>query len=90
MTEWFKKIARKVAAEVHKSKIEEFEKRIADMEKKHEVLLKSMQDNQDTLKVIDKRVYDANMASSKAIGAIEYVIHKQSESNNLKIEQNGK
>ena len=36
--EWLNKVVRKVAAEVHKSKIDEFEKRILAMEQKQEVI----------------------------------------------------
>jgi hypothetical protein len=73
--EWLYKIVRKIAAEVHKSKIEDFEKRIAEMEKQHQVLLKSMKDNDIKLSIMDDRLYHANIESSKAVGAIQTVIN---------------
>jgi len=68
--DWIDKIVRKVASEVHKSKIEDFEKRILEIERKQEVILKTLTDNQNKLDKLDDRLYDANLKSATATGAI--------------------
>lgn len=72
--DWLNKIVRKVASEVHKSKIEDFEKRILEIERKQEVILKTMTDNQNKLDKLDDRLYDANLKSAAAVGAINTLI----------------
>lgn len=72
--EWINKIVEKIAAEVHKSKIEEFEKRILEMEQKHAVILKTMIDMQNAMEKLEDRLYNANMESSKANGALQTLI----------------
>jgi hypothetical protein len=79
--DWLNKIVRKVAAEVHKTKIDEFEKRIQEMEQKQEVILKTIIDNQNKLDKLDDRLYQANMESAAAVGAIKTII--QTNSNNI-------
>lgn len=64
-------LIRKMAAEVHKSKIDEFEKRILAIEQKQEVILRTIDDNKNQLIKLDDRMYKANLDSSKAIGTIE-------------------
>lgn len=65
---WFGEM---VASEIHKTKITEFEKRILEIEKKQEVILKSIQDNSKAIEKLDSKVYKATLESAKAIGAIE-------------------
>ena len=72
--DWFKSIIKKAAAEVHKTKINEFETRLLEIERKQDVILKSMQDNQNKLEKLDDRIYNANMDSSAAVGAIRAMI----------------
>ena len=74
MWAWLNKIVVKIAAEVHKSKIDDFENRILEMERKQEVILKTIQDNQDQLLKLDDRLYKANVESAKATGAIATLI----------------
>lgn len=88
--DWMNKIVHKIASEAHKSKIEDFEKRIAEMEKNQKLILKSLKDNEESLKKMDDRIYQANMESSKAVGAIQTVIQSGIMSNSIKNGQNGK
>lgn len=83
-------LANKVASEVHKSKIEEFEKRIAEMESKHEVILKTLKDHDDLMNKMEDRMYESNMKSSQAIGAIKTAIQTGLLSNNHKSRQDEK
>jgi len=69
--QWLNKIIRRIAAEVHKSKIEEFEKRILAVEQMHEVILKTIKDSEAKLDKLDNRIYDAILDSAKVIGTIE-------------------
>ncbi len=90
--EWLNKLVKKVAAEVHKSKIEDFEKRIAEMEKNQKLIMKSLQDNESKIEKLDDRVYQANMESATAVGAIKTLAQieikkNNSQSNNI---ENGK
>lgn len=81
--DWLNKIVRKVAAEVHKSKIDEFEKRILEIEQKQAVILKTIQDNQTKLDKLDDRLYQANMESASAVGAIKTLIQTGIQNNKL-------
>lgn len=71
---WLNKIVIKIAAEVHKTKIDEFEKRLLEIEQKQQVILKSIEDNQKNISKLDNRVYKANLESASAVGAIKAVI----------------
>lgn len=81
--DFLNKIVRKVAAEVHKTKIDEFEKRILEIEQKQAVILKTIQDNQNKLDKLDDRLYQANMESAAAVGAIKTIIQSGQQRNNL-------
>jgi hypothetical protein len=81
--DWINKIVRKVAEEVHKSKIDEFEKRMLKIEQKQAVILKSIQDNQSKLDKLDERLYQANMNSASAVGAINTIINTGIQNNKL-------
>lgn len=81
--DWINKIVRKVAEEVHKSKIDEFEKRMLKIEQKQAVILKSIQDNQSKLDKLDERLYQANMNSASAVGAINTLINTGIQNNKL-------
>jgi predicted transcriptional regulator len=72
--DWLKTIIGKIAAEVHKTKIGEFENRLLEIERKQEVILKSIQDSQNKLEKLDDRIYQANIESAAAVGAIKTVI----------------
>lgn len=84
--DWFKSIIKKAAAEVHKTKINEFENRLLEIERKQEVILKSIQDNQTKLEKLDDRIYKANMESAAAVGAIKAMI-QTGKANNLSLNQ---
>lgn len=70
---WLNKIVRKVTAEVHKTKIAEFENRILKVEQNQAVILKTIQDNQNKLDKLEERLYQANMKSAAAVGAIDTI-----------------
>ena len=78
-----KKAFIKIAAEVHKTKIEEFEKRILEIEQKQAVILKTIQDNEKKLGKLDDRLYQANMESAAAVGAINTLIQSGIQGNRL-------
>ncbi|MFM2334274.1 MAG: hypothetical protein RIS91_277 [Bacteroidota bacterium] len=80
---WLKKIIIKFAAEVHKSKIAEFEKRILEIEKNQTLILKTIQDNQAMIDKIEDRVYKANLESASAVGAIKTLIQMGNQNNNF-------
>ncbi len=80
---WLNGIVKKVAAEVHKTKISEFESRLLEIERKQEVILKCLQDNQNTLDKLDNRLYQANMDSAAAVGAINAMIQTGRPNQNL-------
>lgn len=85
--DWLKKLIVKIAAEVHKSKIEEFEKRILKMEQEHAVISKTLIDNQNKIEKLEDKLYNANMDSAKAYGTIQTLITliqtRKSDFNNL-------
>lgn len=68
--DWINKIVFRIASEVHKSKIEEFEKRIMEMERKHHLLLKSMTDNERNINKIEERLYNTDMKLSNTVGIV--------------------
>lgn len=61
----------KIASEVHKSKIEQLENRILEMERKHAVIMKSIEDNCTSLDKMEQKVEKATFESAKASGTIE-------------------
>jgi hypothetical protein len=83
MVDWLKKLIYRIASEVHRSKIDEFEKRIQDMERKHEVMLKSILDNEKKMEKLEDRQYDANLQASQAIGAINVLIQSGKEARQI-------
>lgn len=68
---WYEKIIFKIASEVHKNKIEDFEKRIVEMEKYHEVFKKTIIDNECSIKDHEKRIYNLDMLSSSHESTID-------------------
>ena len=80
---WLSKIVVKIAAEVHKTKIDEFEKRLLEIEQKQQVILKSIEDNQKMMSKLDDRIYKANIESAAAVGAINAVISRGNVNNLL-------
>ena len=50
--------------------IEEFEKRIMEMERKHHLLLKSMTDNERNINKIEERLYNTDMKLSNTVGIV--------------------
>ena len=85
---WLDKIVSKIASEVHKSKIDEFEKRILAMEQKQAVILKTIEDNQKFLEKLDDRIYKANLESASAVGAIKTLIQNGTSTNSLNQDRN--
>lgn len=79
----FKWFGKRVASEVHKSKIEDFEKRIADMEKNQKLIMKSLENNESKIEKLDDRVYKANMESATAVGAIKTLVQSGIQNNSL-------
>jgi len=55
MFDWFKKIISKIAAEVHKSKIDDFENKVAELISEHKVMNKTISDNENKIKLLKFR-----------------------------------
>jgi len=72
--DWLNKILLRIASEVHKSRIDELEKRIAEMEKKHGVFNKTISDNERKIEKLEERMYQSDMTRCKFEGALSVVI----------------
>jgi|TARA_B110000091_G_C13390723_1_gene300000 hypothetical protein len=68
------KLILKIASEVHKSRIEKLEIRILDMEQDKKVTDSRLNDCSDLLSKLEDRLYNANLDSSKAVGAINALL----------------
>ena len=68
------KIILKVASEVHKNRIEKLEHRVLEMEKDKKLVDKQINDCLDNLSKLDDRLYNANLDSAKAVGAINSLL----------------
>lgn len=66
--EWLNKIVIKIASEVHKNKIEDFEKRILVIEQEEKVIVKTLKDIEAKLDKLDDRIYDNNLKTATALG----------------------
>ncbi|CAA0250882.1 hypothetical protein TFA04_80005 [Tenacibaculum maritimum] len=64
----------KIASEVHKSRIETLENRILEMEKDKKVTDSKLNDCLNNLSKLEDRLYNANLDSSKAVGAINALL----------------
>lgn len=69
--EWLNKIVIKIASEVHKNKIEDFEKRILVIEQEEKVILKTLKDIEEKLNKLDDRIYDNNLKTATALGFVK-------------------
>jgi len=69
--EWLNKIVIKIASEVHKNKIEDFEKRILVIEQEQKVILKTLKDIESKLEKLDDRIYDNNIKTAAALGFVQ-------------------
>ena len=82
---WLNKIILKLASEVHKSRIDELEKRILEIEKKHEVILKSISDNENTIEKLEEKLYKSDLKVAKFEGAITVLIEKAKSKQSIMI-----
>lgn len=83
--EWLKKIVRRVAEEVHKSKIEELDKRVLEMEKEHKVMTKTITDSENKIKELENKLYNSVILSTKMEATISTVLMlKERENGQLK------
>ena len=87
---WLSKIINRIAIEVHKDKLNELEARIIEMEKNQQLILKSISDNEKRIEKIDDRVYNANIESASAIGAIKTFIEGRKLVGNSNNQEEGK
>lgn len=71
---WLNKIVIKIASEVHKNKIEDFEKRILVIEQEQKVILKTLKDIESKLEKLDNRIYDNNIKTASALGFVQSLI----------------
>ena len=69
--EWLNKIVIKIASEVHKNKIKDFEDRILVIEQKEKVILKTLIDIEAKLEKLDNRIYDNNIYTANALGGVQ-------------------
>lgn len=70
----FKKIVARIAEEVHKSKIEELEKRILLMEQDHKLNSKTISDNEQEIKDLKEKLYYATIMAEKMEATITTVL----------------
>lgn len=83
---WIKKIVRKVAEEVHKSKIEEFEKTVAELISDHKVMKKTIADNEAKISKLEDRIYDYTITATKMEATIQTaLLLKDKEIEQLKL-----
>lgn len=89
MFEWFKKIISKIAAEVHKSKIDDFESKVAELLSEHKVMNKTITDNENKIKILEERIFQSIISSSKMEATIKTVLLlKDKEIEQLKLKNN--
>ena len=69
--EWLNKIIIKIASEVYKNKIEDFEKRILVIEQEEKVILKTLKDIEEKLNKLDDRIYDNNLKTATTLGFVK-------------------
>jgi predicted xylose isomerase-like sugar epimerase len=86
---WLKKIISKVAEEVHKSKIEEFNNKVTELISEHKVMTKTIKDNERKIQDLENKVFNAIISSSKMEATITTVLHlKEKEIEQLKLKNN--
>lgn len=87
---WLNKIISKVAEEVHKSKIEEFNNKVTELVSEHKVMTKTITDNEIKIQKLEDKVFNAIVSSSKMEATIKTVILlKDQEIEHLKFRVNG-
>jgi chaperonin cofactor prefoldin len=75
----------RVVEEVHKSKIEELNKRIDDLVSDHKVIFKTISDNEKKIEDLEAKLYDAVLTSAKMEATVKTVLRlKESENSKLK------
>jgi hypothetical protein len=90
MVDWLKKIVSKVAEEVHKSKIEEFNNKVVELVSEHKVMNKTICENERKIQLLEEKVFNAIVSSSKMEATIKTVLFlKDKEIENLKLQTNG-
>ncbi|MBE7635123.1 hypothetical protein F7642_12390 [Tenacibaculum finnmarkense genomovar ulcerans] len=86
---WLNKIISKVAEEVHKSKIEEFNNKVANLVSEHKVMTKTINDNEKKILKLEDKVFNAIVSSSKMEATITTVLLlKDKEIEQLKLKRN--
>jgi len=87
---WLNKIISKVAEEVHKSKIEEFNNKVTELVSEHKVMTKTITDNERKIQYLEDKVFNAIVSSSKMEATIKTVLKlKDQEIELLKLRING-
>lgn len=69
------KLIRKVAEEVHKSKIDELEKRIVEMEKDHKVNLKVISDNETRINKLESKLWETSLEAAKIESTVKTILY---------------
>lgn len=86
---WLKKLISKIAEEVHKSKIADFDKKVADLISEHKVMNKTITDNEHKIQKLEDRVFDTIITASKMEATIKTVLLlKDKEIEQLKLKNN--
>ncbi len=89
MLNWLNKIISKVAEEVHKSKIEDFDNKVAVLLSEHKVMNKTISDNERKIEILEDRVFKSIVSSSKMEATIKTVLLlKDREIEQLKLNKN--
>lgn len=71
---WYTKIIGKVVEEVHRSKIEELNKRIDELVSDHKVMNKTISDNERKIQKLEDKLYNAVLTSAKMEATITTVL----------------
>ncbi len=71
---WLNKIIGKVAEEVHKSKIEEFSSKVAELVSDHKVMSKTIHDNERKIQQLEEKVFNSIVTSSKMEATISTLL----------------
>jgi len=86
---WLNKIVSKISEEVHKSKIAEFDKKVADLASDHKVMNKTITDNEQKIQKLEERVFNTIISSAKMEATIKTVLLlKDKEIEQLKLKNN--
>ncbi|MEP2936863.1 MAG: hypothetical protein ABJM06_00615 [Gilvibacter sp.] len=71
---WYTKIIGKVVEEVHRSKIDQLNKRIDELVSDHKVMNKTISDNEHKIEKLEEKLYHSTMTSAKMEATLKTVL----------------